>query len=51
MGILEATTEEKMPRSLVSFLSSLVKKGQYIADDMLTELEIKLMNLDAYWRI
>lgn len=40
-----------MPSPLISFLSSLIKNGQYIADGFLTDLELQMISLDAYGRI
>ncbi len=50
-GILEQSTKELVPMPLVSFLASLVKKGQFIPDGLLSQFEMERLNLDSYGAI
>jgi hypothetical protein len=40
-----------MPIPLIIFLAGLVKKGQYVPNNFLTEFELSMMDLDSYGRI
>jgi hypothetical protein len=47
-GVLDQSSDDNIPMPLISFLSTLVKKGQYMPDGFLFPFELDRVNLDDY---
>ena len=45
-GILENTNAQQIPPALIAFLANLVKKGQYIPDNFLSQFELDKLDLN-----
>ncbi len=47
-GVLDQSSTENIPMPLISFLSTIVKKGQYMPDGFLLQFEIDRISVNDY---